>query len=256
MIGKTLFGDPYLELDAYADRLAEQGLGAIVEEDEKVAILFEPCYQRLSEVEREMFLALSLYPYVDFGANIVCTYRDIEPWSARKILVRLEQASLVIRSQSGRYRYHNFVRDFAWKKLSGSDRTRILDRFSDCWTTWDMMETELNAIGPAALISEYVYLLRFSPQHAERLIAWGDFVLHDNLYWSWTLVCSSNCDRPASRQPDRCCGPRPRGKWARTCALVVARSASVVRGRAVSQSPVCAAADRGQRARQPGVAVV
>jgi hypothetical protein len=155
----------YYSLAEYAGELRRRGLGAVAEEDGKAAAVFDLTWEHLSADEREAFAVLALAPGEDVGANLLRALQrqasDGGPGGGRpaRVLAELANASLLspVSGRKGRYRYHDRVRDYALTKLPlPEDDARR--RLQACWTDWDMVKVEFEAVGSDVLATQYLQL--------------------------------------------------------------------------------------------------
>jgi WD40 repeat protein len=161
----------YFSLAGYAEELRGRGLAALAEEDEsgRSAAVFGPSWEHLSDRAKEVFAVLALAPGEDVGPNLVRAWLEQaaageggRPQPGR-VLAELANASLLtpVAGRASRYRYHDRVRDYALTKLplpEAETRRRLLS----CWTSWDMVKAEFEAVGADGLATQYL-----------RLRAWG-----------------------------------------------------------------------------------
>ena len=172
--GKAISSDSTMNLKSYSQALAKRGLSGFAEHDVSALVVFDHSYERLEKVTKEIFSILALFPGEHFGSNFVQAWLGCEDYTARSVLARLENASLLLTAQPGRYRFHDRVRDYALGKLDNSQEVSAKKRLIACWTNWDMIVTELKAVGPFELISEYDSLIS---EHDDPIFdCWKNFV--------------------------------------------------------------------------------
>jgi hypothetical protein len=154
----------YYSLAGYAEELRRRGLEALADEDPQAAAVFDLSWGHLSAAAKEVFAVLALSPGEDVGPNLVQAWLG-QPDSHRavRLLAELANASLLtpVGGRPGRFHYHDRVRDYARQKLplpEGEVRRRLLA----CWTDWDMVRAEFDAVGGRGLDEQYL-----------RLRAWG-----------------------------------------------------------------------------------
>jgi hypothetical protein len=140
----------------------------LADEDERAAAVFEPSWGHLSAGAKEAFAVLALAPGDDVGANLVQAWLNRKAGGAgrsrpSRLLAELANASLLTLAagRSGRYRYHDRVRDYALTKLSLPE-SEVRRRLLACWSEWDVVRAEFEATGAYALAGQY-----------QRLHAWG-----------------------------------------------------------------------------------
>jgi WD40 repeat protein len=176
------WGLPRLLAD-YCKELRRRGLVALADEIERASVVFELSWTHLSAGAKEAFAVLALAPGEDVGANLVRAWqRPTRSWTegwrcwldprrwwaamgrpewgaAKDLLDELANASLLtpVADRADRYRYHDRVRDYALTKLplpEDEARRRLLT----CWTDWDMVKAEFEAVGADGLATQYLRL--------------------------------------------------------------------------------------------------
>uniref|UniRef100_UPI00101DDF00 ATP-binding protein n=1 Tax=Phytoactinopolyspora endophytica TaxID=1642495 RepID=UPI00101DDF00 len=86
----------------------------IADDDQSaVAAAFDLSYQRLDDGPRRLFRLLGLVPGPDFTFDAAAALSGEPPSEARGHIRRLEAAHLIEEHVSGRYRFHDLLRDFA-----------------------------------------------------------------------------------------------------------------------------------------------
>jgi WD40 repeat protein len=176
VIGRVLASDQSLSLRDYVEELERNGLGAITEEDRKAAVVFDRSYDRLAGPEQEIFRVLSFFPGEHFGADVVGVYTGLPRFRARRLLSRLESASLLLPMASGRLRFHDVVRDYARGLIPPAARNVLQARLAACWTGWTLVDEELQAVGPYELIRQYGKLAGGPGGATPDLVAWSEFI--------------------------------------------------------------------------------
>jgi hypothetical protein len=174
----------YYSLAGYAEELRGRGLAALAEEDEtgRAAAVFGPSWDHLSDKAKEVFAVLALAPGEDVGPNLVLawlgTATAVGEGRPRPecLLTELANASLLspVAGRAGRYRYHDRVRDYALTKLplpEGEARRRLLR----CWTDWDMVRAEFEAVGADVLSMQYRRLRDWSVDEPADFAPWFHF---------------------------------------------------------------------------------
>jgi hypothetical protein len=150
----------------------------VAEEDAKAAAVFDLTWEHLSAQEREAFAVLALAPGEDVGANLLRAWQRQTSGGGRpaRVLVELANASLLnpVAGRKGRYRYHDRVRDYALTKLplpKDEARRRLLA----CWTDWDTVKAEFEAVGAAGLAMQYLRLRSWEVEEPAEFAPWFHF---------------------------------------------------------------------------------
>jgi WD40 repeat protein len=194
----------YYSLAGYAEELRRRGLAALAEEDEtgRAGLIFDLSWDRLSDNAKEVFAVLALVPGEDVGPNLIRAWkrtarvrtggwrRWLAPrrwWAttgrsefgdADHLLVELANASLLSQAagRAGRYRYHDRVRDYALTRLTiPEDEARR--RLLMCWTDWDTVKGEFEAVGADGLATQYLRLRSWGVEEPPDLAPWFHFAL-------------------------------------------------------------------------------
>jgi DNA-binding SARP family transcriptional activator/Tfp pilus assembly protein PilF len=116
-----------------ADRLDLLNAG---EDRADVRAVFSWSVRQLPEVAAGAFALLGLHPGDDFDVYAAAALTGTSPGQARRILSRLDRASLLQAAGAGRHRMHDLLRDYAGE-LAGADRgdqseqalTRLFDSY-------------------------------------------------------------------------------------------------------------------------------
>jgi WD40 repeat protein len=170
----------YYTLAGYAAELRARGLQALADEDDNAAVVFDLSWRFLSAPARELFAALALSPGESVGVNLALAWQRLSraegsgPPPAR-LLAELANASLLKGDERKRYRYHDRVRDYARSKLAMSEteaRTRLLA----CYSDWDMVKAEFEAVGAFELAEQYLRLREAGGVGVADFVAWYHFI--------------------------------------------------------------------------------
>src|SRR5207253_3186836 len=97
---------------------------------------------------------------------------------ARRRLGELANASLLIPTdeEGQRYRYHDRVRDFALTKLTARRQRGVRQRLLGCYSDWDMVRAEFDAVGTFALSGQYHRLRGWNAEEPKDFAPWYHFV--------------------------------------------------------------------------------
>jgi tetratricopeptide (TPR) repeat protein len=104
---------------AAKDRLAELSAG-----DRAVAAAFELSYRNLPPGRRRLFRRLGMHPGHDYDAYAAAALDDIPLAQARRELEALYNDHLIGEPASGRYRFHDLIREYARGLASSRESTR------------------------------------------------------------------------------------------------------------------------------------
>ena len=149
------------------DELKRHGLDALTDADDRAAAIFEPSWERLSDLPSgirdvessldEILEVLSKCPGASFGPGVITAWRGHDDKTAVRILNELASRSLLIRmpSEAGpRFRFHDLVREYASIRLRG----RPIDALAclePAWKSWEFVEAEFRAVGVFDLLQQY-----------------------------------------------------------------------------------------------------
>ncbi|MBB5958115.1 DNA-binding SARP family transcriptional activator/tetratricopeptide (TPR) repeat protein [Saccharothrix tamanrassetensis] len=122
-----------LPLSALVADLREFGLGALDDGDPEASLpaVFSWSHRALTEEQAELFGLLGCAPGPDIGLPAAASLAGLPPARTRTLLRELEQASLVTRDASGRYRMHDLIRQFAAERAASLDSGPALRRLVD-----------------------------------------------------------------------------------------------------------------------------
>ncbi|TXS54034.1 regulator [Streptomyces sp. uw30] len=131
-----LAGDPGLRL---ADLVAEMSEGdrlqALAPDDtgnSPLRTAFSASYRVLSDGARRLFRLLGLFPGAEFTAEIAAALLDLPLSPARRLLGGLAGAHLIEPAASGRYHFHDLLREYALERAQveevAADRDAALRR--------------------------------------------------------------------------------------------------------------------------------
>lgn len=112
-------------------RGARELLAELVAEDRTVADAFALSYSQLDPDHQRAFRLLGLHPGEEFDSYAVAALVDRGLDAARQMLDDLVDRHLVGESKPGRYRFHDLVREFAYRLSTvdeDSDRSNALNR--------------------------------------------------------------------------------------------------------------------------------
>jgi hypothetical protein len=169
----------YYSLADYAKELRGRGLVALAEDDEtgRASVVFDLSWDHLSPQAREVFAALALAPGEDVGPNSVQAWLRAAGGKAGRLLTELANASLLTAApiRPARYRYHDRVRDYARGKLPLPE-DEVRRRLLRCWTDWDMVKAEFEAVGVAGLVEQYQRLRGWAFEGSADFAPWYHFI--------------------------------------------------------------------------------
>lgn len=113
----NLSTSPGSSVAAYTRALRERGrLNELaVDGDRRAAVrgAFDLSYSRLDATEQRMFRLLGLVPGGDFTAVVAAALLDVPTGEARAVLARLVRGSLLHEHATGRYQFHDLLREYA-----------------------------------------------------------------------------------------------------------------------------------------------
>ena len=137
----NLSTSPGTSVAAYTQALRERGrLNELaVDGDRRAAVrgAFDLSYSRLDATEQRMFRLLGLVPGGDFTAVVAAALLDIPTSSARAVLARLVRGSLLHEHASGRYQFHDLLREYAAGRAAAEEH--VDDRYAALTRCFDQM---------------------------------------------------------------------------------------------------------------------
>ncbi|CAL9470981.1 Regulatory protein AfsR [Actinosynnema sp. ALI-1.44] len=106
---------PATPLAVFAAELRDLGLGALVSDDPAASLpaVLSWSLRALPVEQRVMFSLLGVAPGPDIGLPAAAALRGLPPARAHRLLIGLQDASLVVRDGHGRYRMHDLIRRYA-----------------------------------------------------------------------------------------------------------------------------------------------
>lgn len=124
----TLAAAPQLSIADYSAQLvAGNRLSMLaIDGDEEAAVemAFDLSYSRLKPDLARVFRYLSLVPGPDFDVCAVANLAHTDPNSAKRLLERLVNASLLQSAAPGRFQFHDLIREYANKRCSIEETIR------------------------------------------------------------------------------------------------------------------------------------
>lgn len=121
VVGADLDAQPHAAAEAYAHDLSA---AAEIAGGDAVRAAFDLSYERLEPDAQAAFCQLGLIPGPDFSADAIAALVGCSPLEARRLAARLVTASLLQAHASGRYRFHDLLRDYAARLTDDSPRAR------------------------------------------------------------------------------------------------------------------------------------
>ncbi|MGI8332472.1 tetratricopeptide repeat protein [Actinomadura scrupuli] len=117
-----------------AERLATLEYG----EDLAIRAAFDLSYRHLDPAQAGVFRSAALHPGPELGTEAAAALAGLPERRARRLLGRLRAAHLIEGgAASGRYRFHDLLRDYARERAAGEDsepdRAAALDRLLGCY---------------------------------------------------------------------------------------------------------------------------
>ncbi|WP_067509056.1 BTAD domain-containing putative transcriptional regulator [Actinoplanes sp. TFC3] len=113
LAGARLAHRPRWQVDDLVRRLGESALPELAAEDRTVADAFALSYRQLPEAVRRLFRLLGLHPAKHFGAVSVAALSGVALDDAQDMLDGLVDVNLIEEPETGRYRLHDLVRQYA-----------------------------------------------------------------------------------------------------------------------------------------------
>ncbi|MCR6489139.1 tetratricopeptide repeat protein [Amycolatopsis sp. OK19-0408] len=106
---------PHRSLAALADELAELGLGALADDDPTASLpaVLSWSHHALTPAQASAFALLGVAPGPDIGLAAAAALVGEPAAETRRLLLGLEQASLLAQDARGRYRMHDLIRRYA-----------------------------------------------------------------------------------------------------------------------------------------------
>ncbi|MCN9244822.1 NB-ARC domain-containing protein [Streptomyces sp. RY43-2] len=103
----------------------------------EVRAVFSWSYAALTPPAARLFRLLGLHPGPDVSATVAASLAALSPHHVRKLLAELTDASLLIEHASGRYAFHDLLRDYAVEQTNSTDSDqerhaavhRVLDHY-------------------------------------------------------------------------------------------------------------------------------
>ncbi|WP_410667509.1 BTAD domain-containing putative transcriptional regulator [Amycolatopsis sp. cmx-4-68] len=108
-------------LAALADELRDHGLGALADDDPTASLpaVLSWSHQALTPAQATAFALLGVAPGPDIGLAAAAALVGEPPPETRRLLLGLEQASLLAQDARGRYRMHDLIRRYAADTAGG-----------------------------------------------------------------------------------------------------------------------------------------
>jgi tetratricopeptide (TPR) repeat protein/transcriptional regulator with XRE-family HTH domain len=138
MLGRQLAHHPAWTTAGLAAELAaaKQRLELMTAENLSVAAAFGLSYRDLTAAQRRLFRRLGLHPGADIDAYAAAALNGTTPGQARRHLEALYDQHLITQPASGRYRFHDLIREHARTLAAAGDpaardaaATRLLDYY-------------------------------------------------------------------------------------------------------------------------------
>jgi hypothetical protein len=138
MLGRQLAHHPAWTTAGLAAELAaaKQRLELMTAENLSVAAAFGLSYRDLTAAHRRLFRRLGLHPGADIDAYATAALNGTTPGQARRHLEALYDQHLITQPASGRYRFHDLIREHAQTLADAGDpaardaaATRLLDYY-------------------------------------------------------------------------------------------------------------------------------
>jgi tetratricopeptide (TPR) repeat protein len=137
MLGRQLAHHPAWTTAGLAAELAaaKQRLELMTAENLSVAAAFGLSYRDLTAAQRRLFRRLGLHPGADIDAYATAALNGTTPGQARRHLEALYDQHLITQPASGRYRFHDLIREHAQTLAAADDpaardaATRLLDYY-------------------------------------------------------------------------------------------------------------------------------
>ncbi|MFI7408102.1 AfsR/SARP family transcriptional regulator [Streptomyces sp. NPDC049627] len=198
-----LAGDPGLRLSDLVAEMAEGNrLEALAPDDADSSPLrtaFSASYGVLSPAARRLFRLLGLFPGPELTAEVAAAFLDVPLPQARRLIGALAAAHLIEPAATGRYRFHDLLREYAQERAqveeTAADRDAALRRVLLWYVsaarvtggTWMFPELTHDLIGdgrpglpPAAGAGQWLEaeranllaLISHAKRHGPRPVAW------------------------------------------------------------------------------------
>ncbi|KJK41954.1 hypothetical protein UK23_39470 [Lentzea aerocolonigenes] len=123
--GANLAADPGCSVASYVLELTSRGrLAALaIDGDDQSAVraAFDQSYLRLSGADQTLFRLLGTAPGPDIGVPAAAALAGVDVFDARRALDRLAAAGLLLRTDTGRYGFHDLIREYAADRARGED---------------------------------------------------------------------------------------------------------------------------------------
>ncbi|MGH8793431.1 MAG: BTAD domain-containing putative transcriptional regulator, partial [Stackebrandtia sp.] len=159
--------------DCRLDVLAVDG-----DPDSTAAVVFEQSYRLLEADAQDLFARLGLVPGEDFSRELAIAVAGNPAAEVKRTLNRLESAHLIQQHLSGRYRFHDLIREYARQQarrtMDAAVREEVEDRVVDWYgeqrnslssveyrnlvSAIQAWESHRRSLPLVALLSEYVNL--------------------------------------------------------------------------------------------------
>jgi tetratricopeptide (TPR) repeat protein len=109
--------DPHMPLSQLAAELSESGVDALDDDDPTASLpaVLTTSYQGLRHQQREVFALLGIAPGPDIGLPAAASLTSLPLARTGRILLALQNASLLSRNALGRYFMHDLIRGYATK---------------------------------------------------------------------------------------------------------------------------------------------
>lgn len=208
-----LADEPHRPLSAYLTELRDHGPQALSlgdDESTAVAVAFDLSYQRLDSAHQQLFRRLGLVPGLDFTVEAVAALTGTTPHTARDAVRRLTNAHLLQEHSSGRYRFHDLLRDDARRRAETEDsadvRGEVLERLLAFYYRGKMAAVATRAstrrYPPAPAIPDGLPDIAFDSQQAATAWVRSEFpnitaaieaasARPEHLHWTWQLAIGS-----------------------------------------------------------------
>ncbi|ALG15467.1 hypothetical protein AOZ06_41835 [Kibdelosporangium phytohabitans] len=133
--GANLAASPHRQIAEYVAEMTQSGrlaeLAIDGDETSAVRVAFDHSYVRLSESDQLLFRLLGRVPGPDFGVDAAAALAGTSAAEAGRSLDRLTAAALLHREPSGRYQFHDLIREYAVSQDIDTDAADALTRLAD-----------------------------------------------------------------------------------------------------------------------------
>ncbi|ONI71309.1 hypothetical protein ALI144C_50725 [Actinosynnema sp. ALI-1.44] len=133
--GANLAAGPHRRIAEYVAEMTQSGrlaeLAIDGDEASAVRVAFDHSSVRLSESDRSFFRLLGLVPGPDIGVDAAAALASSSAAEAGRALDRLTAAALLYRDSSGRYQFHDLIREYAVSQDTAADPVDALTRLMD-----------------------------------------------------------------------------------------------------------------------------